>query len=186
MPNKSYISYKSYFQRQLSHALCGLSAAMLVGCATPPSPADTSKEADARGSIATYALSLLNAPYVWGGSDLETGFDCSGFVSHVYAKAAGIEVRGNAASMAKASRAISKSDVLTGDLVFFNTKGKPASHVGIYVGDNKFVHASNPRTGVRVDRLDNKYYAERFEGAKTFLSTTTATSNKQQIATTAP
>ena len=167
---------KSSFHRRLSHLCCCLSIGLLAGltgCATAPSPSNSpnppAKEADARGEIASYALSLLNTPYVWGGQDIETGFDCSGFVAHVYRKAAGIELRGNAASMAKASRAISNAEVLTGDLVFFNTKGKPASHVGIYVGDNKFIHASNPRTGVRVDRLDNKYYATRFEGAKTLL-----------------
>ena len=54
--------------------------------------------------------------------------------------------------------------------MFFNTKNRPASHVGIYLGNNQFVHASNPRTGVRVDRLDNRYYAQRFEGAKTLLN----------------
>ncbi len=164
MPNKSY------FHRLLGGLCCSLSILVLAGCATPPSPpSPLTKQSDAKGEIATYALSLLNAPYVWGGQDVETGFDCSGFVSHVYRKAAGIELRGNAASMAKAARPISNAEVLTGDLVFFNTKGKPASHVGIYVGDNKFVHASNPRTGVRVDRLDNKYYAAHFEGAKTLL-----------------
>jgi len=154
----------AYFGRVLARLFCSLAILVLVGCASQPS-----KETQVRGDIATYALSLLNAPYVWGGQDIETGFDCSGFVSHVYRKAAGIDLRGNAASMAKAGRIVNKSEVLTGDLVFFNTTGKPASHVGIYVGDNKFVHASNPRTGVRVDRLDNKYYAARFEGTKTLL-----------------
>jgi cell wall-associated NlpC family hydrolase len=161
MPNQSF------FRRASAQLLCSLSILLLVGCTTTPGP---SKDAKTRDDIATYALSLLNTPYVWGGQDVETGFDCSGFISHVYRKAAGIELRGNAASMAKASRAISSTEVLTGDLVFFNTKNRPASHVGIYVGDNKFVHASNPRTGVRVDRLDNTYYAQRFEGAKTLLS----------------
>ena len=160
----------AYFGRVLGRLFCCLSILVLVGCATAPSPSSPpSKEVQVRGDIATYALSLLNAPYVWGGQDVETGFDCSGFVAHVYRKAAGIELRGNAAAMAKAARHVSNAEVRTGDLVFFNTRGKPASHVGIYVGDNKFVHASNPRTGVRVDRLDNKYYAARFEGAKTLL-----------------
>jgi cell wall-associated NlpC family hydrolase len=162
----------AYFGRILGRLCCCLAILVLVGCATTPRPPDVpSKEAQVRGNIAAYALSLLNAPYVWGGSDLETGFDCSGFVAHVYRKAADIHLRGNAAAMSKAGRSVSNADVLTGDLVFFNTKGKSASHVGIYVGDNKFVHASNPRTGVRVDRLDNKYYAARFEGAKTVLPT---------------
>lgn len=146
-----------------------MSALALAGCATPPGgPGSTVLEAG--GNIASYALSLVNTPYVWGGQDLETGFDCSGFITHVYQKAAGISVRGNAASMAKVARAVNTTEMLTGDLVFFNTKNRPASHVGIYVGDSKFVHASNPRTGVRVDRLENKYYAERFEGAKRLLT----------------
>lgn len=156
-----------YSRRGLGRLLSGLSVMGLVGCAAGLKP---SKTAELRGSIASYALTLLDMPYVWGGQDLETGFDCSGFVSHVYRQAAGIEVKGTAASMAKASRAISTADIQTGDLLFFNTKNRPASHVGIYVGDSKFVHASNPRTGVRVDRLDNSYYAKHFEGAKTLLA----------------
>lgn len=155
-----------YSRRRLGRLLSGLSVIGLVGCAAGPK---RSRTAEVRGSIASYALTLLDKPYVWGGQDLETGFDCSGLVSHVYRQAAGIEVKGNAASMAKAARAISSAEIQTGDLLFFNTKNRPASHVGLYVGDSKFVHASNPRTGVRVDRLDNSYYAKRFEGAKTLL-----------------
>lgn len=157
----------SYFRKVLGRFFCCLSILVLAGCASSPGP---SKDAQTRDGIATYALSLLNAPYVWGGQDVETGFDCSGFISHVYRKAAGIELRGNAATLAKTSRPVSNTEVQTGDLVFFNTKNRPASHVGIYLGNNQFVHASNPRTGVRVDRLDNRYYAQRFEGAKTLLN----------------
>lgn len=153
----------AYSRRELGRLMSGLSMLALVGCAT------SSKFAQARNNIATYALSLQNVPYVWGGRDLSTGFDCSGFVAHVYLQAANIELKGNAASMSKAGRPVSTSEMQAGDLLFFNTMSRPASHVGIYVGDNKFVHASNARTGVRVDRLDNKYYAERFEGAKVML-----------------
>lgn len=151
-------------RRELGRLMSALSVLAFAGCAT------SSKFAQVRNSIATYALSLQNMPYVWGGRDLTTGFDCSGFVAHVYQQAASIELRGNAASMAKAARPISTDEVLAGDLLFFNTMNRPASHVGIYVGDNKFVHASNARTGVRVDRLNNRYYAERFEGAKRLLA----------------
>lgn len=177
---------QAYSRRGLGRLLGGasvLSVLALVGCATPPAPQQTSglpsglpsglrsaKSLEDGGNIATYALSLVNRPYIWGGHEPMTGFDCSGLVSHVYQQAAGINLRGSAAAMAKASRSISTTEVLAGDLVFFNTLGKPFSHIGIYVGDNKFVHSSNPRTGVRVDRLDSKYYADRFEGAKTLLT----------------
>jgi cell wall-associated NlpC family hydrolase len=163
------MQYQACSRRDLGRLVTCLSALGLVGCATSPSGL-RSTSSEAGSNVATYALSLVNLPYVWGGHDLETGFDCSGFVTHVYQQAAGLVVRGNAASIAKAARPVNISEVLTGDLVFFNTKGRPASHVGIYVGDSKFVHASNPRTGVRVDRLETRYYAERFEGAKRLLA----------------
>jgi cell wall-associated NlpC family hydrolase len=67
------------------------------------------------------------------------------------------------------SRPIDRGRLQPGDLVFFNTEGTRHSHVGVYVGDDRFVHASNPRTGVRIDRLSNRYYAQRFEGAQTLL-----------------
>ena len=146
----------------------------LTGCATRLAPAPTAaprslKAAQAGSDIALFALSLLDMPYVSGGRGPATGFDCSGLVSHVYLQGAGIRLQGSAASMAKAMQPISVPELLAGDLVFFNTLGYAFSHVGIYLGDGRFVHASNPRTGVRVDRLDNKYYAARFEGAKTAL-----------------
>lgn len=125
------------------------------------------KSAQAGSDIALFSLSLLDRAYVSGGRGPATGFDCSGLVAHVYLQAAGIRLQGSAASMAKVARPVNTADLLAGDLVFFNTLGYSFSHVGIYVGDGRFVHASNPRTGVRVDRLDNKYYAARFEAAKT-------------------
>jgi hypothetical protein len=165
-----FMQNQAYSRRGFGQLVSGLSVLALVGCATAPAPVGHSAPPDTGGDIASYALSLVNTPYVWGGNDLETGFDCSGFVTHVYHKAAGLTLRGNAASMAKATRPVNLTEMLTSDLVFFNTKGRMASHVGIYVGDSKFVHASNPRTGVRVDWLENKYYAERFEGAKRLLA----------------
>lgn len=141
-----------------------------AGCATRPDPVPRSlKSSRTGGEIALFSLSLLDMAYVAGGRGPATGFDCSGLVSHVYLQAAGITLRGSAASMAKVARPVSSADLMAGDLVFFNTLGYAFSHVGIYVGDGRFVHASNPRTGVRSDRLDSKYYAARFEGAKTVL-----------------
>lgn len=122
-----------------------------------------------RNDLALVALSLLDTAYAWGGRGPATGFDCSGLVAHVYREGGGIRLQGNSADLGKQSRPVNPASVLPGDLVFFNTLGHRHSHVGIYVGDGRFVHASNPRTGVRVDRLSNRYYAQRFEGAHSLL-----------------
>lgn len=162
--------------------LTGLSlgaALLLAACAAPMpqgpiSPPRTARPPQGpyhsvRNDMTVLALSLLDSPYVWGGRGPATGFDCSGLVAHVYREGGGIEVQGTAADLGRQSRPIAPEALLPGDLVFFNTLGRRHSHVGIYVGDGRFVHASNPRTGVRLDRLSNRYYAQRFEGAHRLL-----------------
>ena len=166
-------------------AVLGL-ALVLTGCSSPgprsatasqwPSTAPASDPVTGhtaydpkRNDLALFALSLLDTPYTWGGRGPATGFDCSGLVSHVYREAAGLPVKGTSADLGQKSRPIDRTRLQPGDLVFFNTLGARHSHVGIYVGDGRFVHASNPRTGVRVDQLNNRYYAQRFEGAGTLL-----------------
>lgn len=154
-------------------------AVLLVGCAAPStrSPAKTQTAHrppqgpynSVRNDLALAALSLLNSAYAWGGKGPATGFDCSGLVSHVYRVGGGMTVLGNAADLGRQSRPIDRGLLLPGDLVFFNTLGARHSHVGVYVGDGRFVHASNPRTGVRIDVLSNRYYAQRFEGAHRLL-----------------
>ena len=161
---------QTYSRRRCGQWLGGMTLLAFAGCATRPAYVARSPNASRTGGeIALFALSLLDMPYVSGGRGAATGFDCSGLVSHVYLEAAGIPLRGSAASMAKAARPVNPAELMPGDLLFFNTLGYSFSHVGIYVGDGRFVHASNPRTGVRTDRLDSKYYAARFEGAKTVL-----------------
>jgi cell wall-associated NlpC family hydrolase len=168
------------------HALLALGAvlsAALAGCASSPSPrsAQTAQTAQApqtpparpeqaqRNDIALFAMGLLDTRYRWGGRGPATGFDCSGLVSHVFKEAAGLRVQGSSADLAQKARPVSSEQLLPGDLVFFNTLGTPHSHVGVYVGDGRFVHASNPRTGVRIDQLSHRYYAQRFEGAGSLL-----------------
>ena len=122
-----------------------------------------------RNDIALFAMGLLDTRYRWGGRGPATGFDCSGLVSHVFLEAAGVQVRGSSAELGQKVRPVAPEALLPGDLVFFNTLGARHSHVGVYVGDGRFVHASNPRTGVRMDQLSNRYYAQRFEGAGSLL-----------------
>ena len=169
--------------RALTTGWAVLLCAALVGCAGPQGPvasvpaeaardsaaASRSPAAAVRGDITLFALSLLDTPYARGGRGPATGFDCSGLVSHVFQQAAGLRVRGSAAQIGQMSRPIDRGQMQPGDLVFFNTEGSRHSHVGVYVGDDRFVHASNPRTGVRIDRLSSRYYAQRFEGAQTLL-----------------
>jgi cell wall-associated NlpC family hydrolase len=157
--------------------------AILVGCSSAPSihpaassptsqstpPAVDSPHQHHRNNVTLMALSLLDAPYAWGGRGPATGFDCSGLVAHVYKQAAGLSIRGSSSDLGRKSRPIDSASMQPGDLVFFNTLGARHSHVGIYIGDQKFVHASNPRTGVRIDTLTSRYYAQRFEGAGSLL-----------------
>lgn len=134
-----------------------------------PAPATSADYHPKRNDLALFAMSLLDTPYSWGGRGPATGFDCSGLVSHVYREAAGLPVKGTSADLGQKTRPVDRTRIQPGDLVFFNTLGARHSHVGIYVGDGRFVHASNPRTGVRMDQLSNRYYAQRFEGAGTLL-----------------
>jgi cell wall-associated NlpC family hydrolase len=165
----------------------GLGAAVLLaGCSSPPArraapdnsapgkpaasrPRPSGPYNSARNDVAMVALSLLDTPYAWGGRGPATGFDCSGLVAHVLREGGGLRVKGSAADLGRMSRPIDTADVQPGDLVFFNTLGARHSHVGVYVGDGRFVHASNPRTGVRIDALSNRYYAQRFEGVHSLL-----------------
>jgi len=87
----------------------------------------------------------------------------------VYREAASIQLTGNAASLAREGRQVELSGLRAGDLVFFNTLGRPFSHVGIYLGRGEFIHAPNSRGSVRIDKLTNQYYAKRFEMARTLL-----------------
>jgi cell wall-associated NlpC family hydrolase len=148
----------------------------LVACASrtkpPAKPLSASAAAaynPVRNDLVLVAMGLLDTRYTSGGRGPATGFDCSGLVAHVYKEGAGIPVKGSAADLGRQSRPIDPAQLLPGDLVFFNTLGSRHSHVGVYVGEGRFVHASNPRTGVRMDSLSNRYYAQRFEGAQSML-----------------
>ena len=111
------------------------------------------------------ALGLIGIRYRRGGTSPETGFDCSGFVSHVF-KSVGTILPHSAREMSKNSEVIGKSELQPGDLVFFNTMRRAFSHVGIYLGNNQFVHAPASGGEVRIDDLRQKYWGKRFNGAR--------------------
>jgi cell wall-associated NlpC family hydrolase len=112
------------------------------------------------------AMDLLGIRYRRGGSSPEAGFDCSGFVSHVFREGLGMVLPRSSKEMSKSGEEISRDELRPGDLVFFNTMRKAFSHVGIYLGDNQFVHA--PRSGgrVRIEDLRESYWMKRFNGAR--------------------
>jgi cell wall-associated NlpC family hydrolase len=113
------------------------------------------------------ALDLLGTPYRMGGRRPETGLDCSGLVRYVYKKTHGIDLPHNARDISRQGVPVDPSELRPGDLVFFNTLGRPFSHVGIYKGDGKFVHASSRRDRkVTVSDMGNRYWAARFDGAR--------------------
>ena len=112
------------------------------------------------------ALSFLGVPYRRGGSSAETGFDCSGFVRAIYQQTAGLLLPRRASEQAAATEKIDKTELKPGDLVFFNTMRRAFSHVGIYVGNGKFVHAPKPGGEVRVEDLGASYWAKHFDGAR--------------------
>ena len=112
------------------------------------------------------AMGLLDVPYKRGGMSEEKGFDCSGFVRHMFEKSVGLVLPRRAEEQAKVTEEINRSELKPGDLVFFNTMKRTFSHVGIYVGDGKFIHAPRPGKAVRVDDMREAYWQKRFNGAR--------------------
>lgn len=119
----------------------------------------------------TYIDNVVGTKYKYGGTSTKTGFDCSGFVNHVFKKM-GYELERRSADMATKGTKVAKNDLIPGDLVFFDTNGRNnggITHVGIYVGDGKFAHASSSK-GVRYDSLDSSYYKPRYVTARRVLT----------------
>ncbi len=159
------------------------SAIALAGCGSLPSPQEMPasvavqpapvREAPAISEkaqdVVLFALGLVETGYRFGGKNPEAGLDCSGMVSYVFGKAIGLHVAGSAADIARLGRPVEPTALRPGDLVFFNTLHRPYSHVGIYVGDGRFVHAPSTNGRVRTDSLTTGWFAPRFEGARTYF-----------------
>jgi cell wall-associated NlpC family hydrolase len=115
-----------------------------------------------------YALGLIGNHYQFGGRNPDSGLDCSGMVSWIYEQVAGLRLPHNAARIASIARPIDRQSLAPGDLVFFNTNGKPHSHMGIYAGEGRFIHAPSTRGKyVRTDALDSGWFASRISGLRT-------------------
>ncbi|HET9836098.1 MAG TPA: C40 family peptidase [Rhodanobacteraceae bacterium] len=142
---------------------------MLGACATPslpmPSPASTRVAND----VLFHAIGLVGTPYRWGGNTPESGFDCSGLVDFVFRTSAGVVLPRRSADIADVDAPkVSVDQLQSGDLLFFGSHHR-VSHVAIYVGNGRFVHAPNTGGTVRLDKLDGKYWREHFLYAKRVL-----------------
>jgi cell wall-associated NlpC family hydrolase len=141
--------------------LLSLLALLLV----PPAYATPSDD------IPLYAVSLVGSPYRLGGTSPETGLDCSGFVGHVFKQTTGILLPRDSRAISETAQPLAQAELQPGDLVFFNTLNRAFSHVGIYLGDDRFVHAASSRAGaVMVSNLGDRYWRERFDGARRIIS----------------
>ncbi|HLS51822.1 MAG TPA: C40 family peptidase [Burkholderiaceae bacterium] len=133
-------------------------------------------------SLATTALQQLGIKYKFGGGSPNTGFDCSGLVRYAAEKSLGLKLPRSSAQMARQGTPVKRTELKKGDLVFFNTRGHRFSHVGIYLGDKKFVHSPRSGSVVRIESMDIAYWKKRYNGARrlpnaTSIDTLIASSN---------
>ena len=161
-------------------ALCAAFVPFVLALASSPASADTKPSPAAvpaahsavdtvwRGAqdLAFFALGLIGVDYRYGGDTPEEGLDCSGLVRHVFQQVTGVTLPRTSKELARVGKAVKRADLKPGDLVFFNTRRFAFSHVGIYLGDDRFIHA--PRTGAEVEiaELDNSYWRAHFNGAR--------------------
>jgi cell wall-associated NlpC family hydrolase len=140
--------------------------AFVAALAGASGPACAQSVAEYRFDAALQALVNVGARYRYGGSSPETGFDCSGLVTHVYERAWGLTLPRRTDEQRHVGHPVKRKDLQPGDLVFYNTRKRPYSHVGIYIGDGNFVHAPRPGYRVRVENIDSPYWRARFNGAR--------------------
>ena len=171
----------------LRHAALGLAILLLAACSSAPRrPQPTFK--DSHSSLASLparapegaagtandvlfrAIALVGTPYRWGGNTPDGGFDCSGLVDYIYRQAAGLQLPRTSREMSAMDGRLvgTMSDLISGDLVFFGSRGG-ISHVGVYVGKGRFVHAPNSGGTVRLDDIDGPYWKDHFAFGKRLL-----------------
>ncbi|PKO83888.1 MAG: glycoside hydrolase [Betaproteobacteria bacterium HGW-Betaproteobacteria-11] len=137
-----------------------------VVVANPPAVSFVDRATASVQDVLDQAVEMLGIPYRRGGSSPEAGFDCSGFVIHVFREGVGLILPRTSKELSKTGEAVKEDQLQPGDLVFFNTMRRAFSHVGIYLGNNQFVHA--PRAGgrIRIEDLRDNYWKNRFNGAR--------------------
>ncbi|HVE90073.1 MAG TPA: C40 family peptidase [Burkholderiaceae bacterium] len=149
----------------MRRTLIALGAATAWFCHSAAGVQGEGENASVRSDIVVRALTLVDTPYRYGGSTPE-GFDCSGLVRYVYQAVAGRSLPRRSEEMGKLGESIARSQLEPGDLVFFNTLARAYSHVAIYIGEGRFLHAPARGGRVRIEGLDDRYWRARFDGAR--------------------
>lgn len=171
--NKSTFSCLLYILLATNSASCAtvepaptktnIPADTLVAVSNDDNPENWS---DRTREVLVNALSLTGVKYSYGGKSPETGFDCSGFVSYVFKQATSLTLPHSALAISQLGKTVSKNELKPGDLVFFNTLKSTFSHVGIYLGNNRFIHSPSAGGQVRVESMKDGYWETRFNGAQ--------------------
>lgn len=140
---------------------------LLVACSGTPSRVSSGNGDD----VVPYAKSLIGTPYHYGGESPRTGFDCSGFVRYVFRKTRGVELPRTSQDMSHVGARIKGNQLRPGDLVFYSTQGWPYSHVGIYIGNAKFIHSPSSGKEVEIADMSLHYWQAHYNGARRINNT---------------
>jgi cell wall-associated NlpC family hydrolase len=142
--------------------------AVFLAClaAIAPAPARATVPEAQSTDLVAHAYQAVGIRYRYGGNSPSTGFDCSGLIAHVFEQSLGLALPHNARAQSSLGVRVSLSALVPGDLVFYNTRRSPYSHVGIYVGDDKFIHAPKPGSAVRVESMKTAYWMKRYNGSR--------------------
>jgi len=142
---------------------------LLTACSTTTQNHQQFNKSNSAASVkalTTFAKSLVGVPYKYGGSTPQSGFDCSGFVKYVFKHSVGVSLPHNSRMISRHGIRIKRSQLHKGDLVFFDTNKKIYSHVGIYLGNNTFIHAPKKGSKVRIVKMNNIYWKKHYNGAR--------------------
>jgi cell wall-associated NlpC family hydrolase len=137
-----------------------------LGVASAPARASATAIETQSADPVAHAYRALGTRYRYGGNSPVTGFDCSGLVVHVYEQAWGLSLPRKASEQSRAGLPVRRADLAPGDLVFYNTRNQPYSHVGIYVGGGRFIHAPRPGSKVRMESMRSAYWMKRYNGSR--------------------
>ncbi len=139
---------------------------LLSACQSPRIGSKAYEENPVMNDLAVYALSLDGIPYKYGGTSPESGFDCSGFVGHVFKQSLGKSLPRTTAEISRVGIELDLDELRPGDLVFYNTLNKRNSHMGIYLGEGKFIHSPSTGKSVTIVNMNERYWRKRYNGAR--------------------
>lgn len=146
--------------------ICVLVLLSACGSAPQRSAPQTAIADDKMNDVVMYAISLADTPYRYGGATPQNGFDCSGYVGHVFRHTLGLALPRTSVEISRVGSPLDTDQLRPGDLVFYNTRRSAYSHVGIFIGEGKFVHAPKSGKRIRTEQMNEKYWVSRYNGAR--------------------